>query len=237
MQPKIMLVDDDSTLLKFLAEFLSEQSFQVVTASNGQDALRLAYHEQPSLAVLDVMMPGMDGWELCSRLHEMTDLPIILLTGKTSEADKLRGFRLGVDDYITKPFSFAELAARIQAVLNRVRLRNPVEVNTIPCGDLTIDLAKHEVRLAGKVLELTPTEYHLLEVLARSQGKAVAESDLTREVWGSLHSEETNAVRRYIWLLRQKIEKDPANPQMIVTVRGFGYRLDTGEANSDQEKL
>jgi two-component system KDP operon response regulator KdpE len=237
MHPKILLVDDDSTLLKFLAEFLSEQSYQVITAGNGPEALRLAYHEQPNLAVLDVMMPSMDGWELCTRLHEMTDLPIILLTGKTSEADKLRGFRMGVDDYITKPFSFAELAARIQAVLNRAHLHSPAEVNSIPCGDLTIDLAKHEVRLAGKSLELTPTEYHLLEVLARSQGKAVAESDLTREVWGSLHSEETNAVRRYIWLLRQKIEKDPANPRMIVTVRGFGYRLDTGESGSVQEKL
>jgi two-component system KDP operon response regulator KdpE len=114
-------------------------------------------------------------------------------------------------------------------VLNRARKRNPPEVTTIPCGDLTIDLAKHEARLAGKPLDLTPTEYRLLEVLARSQGKAVAESDLTREVWGNLHTEETNAVRRYIWLLRQKIEKDPGDPQMLVTVRGFGYRLDTGK--------
>lgn len=116
---RILLVDDDKTLLQFLGEYLTGDGFEVLTASNGAEALRAAYQNHPELVVLDVMMPGMDGWEVCARLHEMTGVPVILVTGKTTEADKLRGFKLGADDYLTKPFSFAELSARFQAVLAR----------------------------------------------------------------------------------------------------------------------
>jgi DNA-binding response OmpR family regulator len=223
---KLLLVDDDSTLLRFMSEYLTGHQHSVVTASNGAEALRLTYREQPDLVVLDVMMPGMDGWELTGRLREMSDLPIILVTGKTTEADKLRGFSLGVDDYMTKPFSFAELAARIQAVLNRSRQTHPQESSVIYMGDLVFDPAKRELRRGDKAIMLTPTEYRLLEVLARQQNEAVAETDLIREIWGENQQEETAVVRRYIWLLRQKLERDPAKPSLILTVRGYGYRLE-----------
>lgn len=227
MKLRILAVDDDPTLLKFMEDYLTTEGFDVLLANNGVKALRTAYEEHPDLVVLDVMMPGMDGWEVTRRLRELSDLPIILVTAKSSEEDKLRGFELGVDDYLTKPFSFAELGARIQAVLYRARRAASVEHNVIPLGNLMIDLDRREVRRDNEVIALTPTEFRLMEVLALRQGKAVSESELIAEVWGTERLEDT-AVRRYIWLLRKKIELDPANPNWIVTVRGYGYRLDTG---------
>ena len=226
MGSKILVVDDDKTLLGFLDEFLQGQGFQVAAASNGLEALKLAYQHKPDLAVLDIMMPGMDGWELCARLHELADIPIILLTGKSSEADKLRGFRLGVDDYVTKPFSFAELTARIQAVLSRAEPRSRGSSQVLHCGSLVIDLDARQVRRRSVEILLSPTEYRLLEVLARKPGKAISEADLMHEIWGALHQEETTSVRRYVWLLRKKVEEDPTHPVLIQTVRGYGYRLE-----------
>jgi DNA-binding response OmpR family regulator len=228
MRYKVLVVDDDSTLLRFLGEFLGNQNLEVLTAPNGPIALRTAFNEHPDLVVLDVMMPGMDGWEVTSRLREMSNIPIILLTAKISEADKLRGFRLGVDDYMTKPFSFAELTARIQAVLNRVVPQTNNTRNIILFGDIVLNTDKREAHRDGRPIPLTPTEYRMLEVLAHHQGKAVSEAELMQEVWGSYRQEETTAVRRYVWLLRQKIEADPEHPKLVLTVRGFGYRLGTG---------
>jgi DNA-binding response OmpR family regulator len=229
MSPKILAVDDDPTLLRFLQDFLHEEKYEVLAANNGAEALRLAYREHPDLVVLDVMMPGMDGWEVCARLRELSEVPIILLTAKSSEADKLRGFQLGVDDYITKPFSFAELTARIQAVL--ARTRRPMSENErrlLSFGEFTLDLNKREARRGGAGIALTPTEFRLLEFLVRNLGRAVSEEELSQQVWGTYYQGQRSAVRRYIWMLRQKLEDDPANPRWIRTVHGFGYRLGTG---------
>ncbi len=228
MTYKILLVDDDPTLLRFLSDYLGGESFHVLPANNGPEGLRVAYREHPDLVVLDVMMPVMDGWEVCARLRELSDVPIILLTAKSSEADKLRGFRLGIDDYMTKPFSFAELAARVNAVLTRANRPQPGERDLILIGDIVLDADKREVRRGEEIIALTPTEYRLLEYLGRNQGRAIAEAELIQEVWGNYRQEDTVAVRRYIWLLRQKVEVDPTNPRLILTVRGFGYRLGTG---------
>lgn len=225
---KILVVDDDPTLRRFLQDFLREEKYTVIAAANGNEALRQAYREHPDLVVLDVMMPGMDGWEVTARLREMSDVPIILLTAKSAEADKLRGFSLGVDDYLTKPFSFAELNARIQAVLNRARHKPLTERNVLRIGDLEVDLDRRELRREGQPVALTPTEFRLMEVLARNAGKAVAETELVREVWGAYRQENTTTVRRYIFLLRKKIEPQPDEPRYIVTVRGYGYRLEGG---------
>ncbi|OJX40453.1 MAG: hypothetical protein BGO78_05505 [Chloroflexi bacterium 44-23] len=225
MKHKILLVDDDKTLLSFLSEFLSDK-FEVVTANSGTEALRKAYSEQPRIVVLDVMMPGMDGWEVVARLRELSTIPIILLTGKTAEADKLRGFSLGVDDYVTKPFSFAELSARIAAVLGRAQRRTGTLENVIIVDQLIIDLNRREVRLENDLINLTPTEFRLLEILARRHGKAVSEEELTKKVWGQYRREDSTVLRRYIWSLRNKIEEDPANPRWIVNVRGYGYMLE-----------
>jgi len=223
---KILLIDDDQTLLHLLGEFLRDSEFEVSGAANGPAGLRLAFNDHPDLVLLDVMLPGMDGWEVCARLREMSDTPVIMLTAKTTEADKLRGFRLGVDDYVTKPFSFAELAARIQAVL--ARAAGGAKTGYMVHGGVSLDTEKYQAYFDGKGLDLTPTEYRLLEALARRKGKVATEQELVQEVWGNYRSEDTAMVRRYIMMLRRKIEQDPSNPTRILTVRGFGYRLGTG---------
>lgn len=225
MKPKILLVDDDRILVELLAQYLSE-SFEVVTATDGHEALRKAYSEQPKIVVLDVIMPGMDGWDVIARLRELSTIPIIMLTGKTAEADKLRAFSLGVDDYVIKPCSFAELSARITAVLNRVKRRTGTLDNIIIVDRLIIDLNRREVRLGNELVSLTPTEFRLLEVLARRHGKAVSEEDLTKKIWGEYRTEDSTVLRRYIWSLRNKLETDPSKPAFIINVRGFGYMLE-----------
>ena len=226
MKTKILLVDDDQTLLSLLSQYLRESGFDVLDAPNGGAGLRLAYNERPDLVLLDVMMPGMDGWEVCARLRELSDVPIIMLTAKASEADKLRGFQLGVDDYVTKPFSFAELVARIQAILGRARDERD-ETGYVAHGEIVLDMEKYQASISGRTLDLTPTEFRLLEVLVRRKGKVVSDKDLIGEVWGSYRSDPA-LVRRYILMLRKKIETDPSSPIWLQTVRGFGYRLGTG---------
>jgi DNA-binding response OmpR family regulator len=223
---KILVVDDDETLLRFVSEYMTREGFQLLTADRGTLALRQLYEERPDLIVLDVMMPGMDGWEVCARVRELTDVPVVMLTAKTSEADKLRGFRLGVDDYITKPFSLAELAARIRAVLSRSATQREGEPAVYKVGPLLIDVRRREILRENEPVAVTPTEFRLLSALARRAGQAVSQEDLVTEVWGSLRQESSSALRRYIWFLRQKIEEDPDNPRHLMTVRGFGYRLE-----------
>ena len=222
----LLLVDDDTTLLRFLTEYLEREGYAVRTADRGQAALRQFYEARPDIVVLDVMMPGMDGWEVCARLRELAETPVILLTAKTSEADKLRGFRLGVDDYITKPFSLAELGARIRAVLTRTAGQRSQQASVLQVGALRVDLGRREASLGGQTLELTPTEFRLLACLAARPGQAVAQADLVREAWGGLRQETGSALRRYVWFLRQKIEADPDQPKRLLTVRGYGYRLE-----------
>jgi DNA-binding response OmpR family regulator len=225
MNTKILLIDDDPTLLNLLSQYLRESDFEVFEAPNGPLGLRLAFNEKPDLVLLDVMLPGMDGWEVCARLRELTDLPVIMLTAKTTEQDKLRGFRLGVDDYITKPFSFAELVARMQAVLGRLRGEHK-EDGYLAHGEIILDMDKFQATLSGRMLDLTPKEFRLLEALVRRKGKVASEEDLMREVWGE-YSSDPAIVRRYILMLRKKLEPDPSNPVWIRTARGFGYRLGT----------
>jgi len=223
---KILVVDDDKTLLRFVGDYLGGEGHDVVAADRGTTALKEFYRERPDLVVLDVMMPGMDGWEVCARLRELADTPIILLTAKASEADKLRGFRLGVDDYVTKPFSLAELSARLAAVLARVGRHAEASPALLQIGPLTVDLRKREASLAGDPLVLTATEFRLLSSLARRAGEAISQNDLITEVWGDYRQRGGSALRRYIWFLRQKIEPNPERPVRLVTVRGFGYRLE-----------
>lgn len=224
---RILLIDDDQALLHLLGEFLKDGSYEVLSALSGSTGLRLAYEQRPDLVLLDVMLPGMDGWEVCARLREMSDVPIIMLTAKTTENDKLRGFRLGVDDYVTKPFSFAEVVARIQAVLSRAKASGS-DTGYLVHGEVALDTERYQAYFKGSELDLTPTEYRLLEALVRRGGKVASEPELVQEVWGNHRSEDTALVRRYILMLRKKIEEDSSNPEYILTVRGFGYRLGTG---------
>jgi DNA-binding response OmpR family regulator len=226
MNSKVLLIDDDPTLLELLTQYLEDSGFDVVPAANGPIALKLAYRERPDLVLLDVMLPGMDGWEICARLREMSDMPIIMVTAKSSESDKLRGFRLGVDDYITKPFSFAELVARVQAVLARSSSQDR-ETGYEIYGNIKMDVKKYQAFVDEHAVDLTPTEFRLLQALVRRGGEVVTEKDLVQEVWGTARPEDASLVRRYILMIRRKIEQDPANPSRLLTVRGFGYRLGT----------
>ena len=225
MNSKILLIDQDIPLQTMLAEHLGKL-YRVVTANNGLEAMRKAFSEHPHLVIIDVELPGMDGWEVIARLREISSIPIMILTKKSTETDKLRGFTLGVDDYIIKPFSYAELLARINAVLNRTRRGTGTLENIIIVDNLMIDLNRREVRLDSKLINLTPTEFRLLEILTRRHGKAVSEEDLTRQMWGEYRQEGSTVLRRYVWSLRNKLEEDQANPRWIVTVRGFGYMLE-----------
>jgi len=221
----VLLVDDDNTLLKFLGEFLKNADFKVLTTDKSETALRLLYEERPDIIVMDVMMPGMDGFVLASRVRELSSVPMILLTAKNSESDKLRGFRLGVDDYITKPFSFAELSARISAVLNRARGTSTPQRNVLTFGNVTVDLDRLSVVRDGEAVSLSPTEFKMLRSLVENRGRAISEEELLKTVWGLEEGAERGYVRRYIWFLRQKLERDPTEPELIQTVRGFGYRM------------
>jgi two-component system KDP operon response regulator KdpE len=221
----ILLIDDDVTLLELLAEHVQMAGYRPIVAEDGQRGLRLAAETEPDLVILDVMMPVIDGWEVCKRLRENSSVPIIMLTAKGQEMDKLRGFRLGVDDYVTKPFSFAELVARVGAVLARGG-RAPGAVHQVTRDDLIIDFDQRRVTVADQVVDLSRTEYHLLEVLARHAGRTVPAESLLIEVWGPEYAGEVKHVKHYIWALRKKIEADPGDPRHIITERGFGYRLE-----------
>jgi two-component system KDP operon response regulator KdpE len=223
---RVLVVDDDKTLLRFLKEYLEREGYEVFTADRGLKGLRIFYNERPDLIVLDVMMPGMDGWEACARIRELSGIPIIMLTAKAAESDKLRGFKLGVDDYVTKPFSLEELSARMRAILMRTSDQREGETATYRVGQLMVDMRKREVLLGGETLKCTPTEFRLLAYLAKRAGETVEQKELVAEVWGEYHRGGGSALRRYIWLLRQKIEEDPKNPKRLVTIRGFGYRLE-----------
>lgn len=221
----IVLIDDDPVLLELVANQLQTAGYRAQTASDGITGLQVVAESKPDLVVLDVMMPGMDGWELCRQLRDKSPVPVIMLTAKSEEIDKLRGFRLGVDDYVTKPFSFAELLARIGAVLARAE-RNIGSSHQLICGDLKINFDQRRVSVAERVVELTPTEYRLLEFLARHINRTVPTVTLLREVWGAEYAGEIEHVKHFVWTLRKKIETDPGDPQHLITERGFGYRLE-----------
>lgn len=226
---KILAIDDDATLLNLLRQSLGKAGYEVITATNGLDGLQKMYAERPDLIILDLMMPRMDGWETCRRIREMSQVPVIMLTAKDEEADKLKGFEYGVDDYVTKPFSFAELTARVGAVLHRTRQQPPHhEPAVYRVDDLVIDLENRRVTKDGEVLDLTPTEYRLLATLVENHGRVLSHEQLLTDVWGPEYIDDTGYVKRYIWYLRQKLEDDPSHPKYILTERGFGYRFRKG---------
>lgn len=221
----ILLIDDDPTLHNLLGLYLEQQGFAMLHANNGSEGLRQLYEGRPDVIVLDVMMPRLDGWATLERIREMSSVPVILLTAKDTEADKLRGFRLGSDDYVTKPFSFAELAARIEAVLKRSSSSAESQNELLRVGDLVLDPLRHLVTRGGEHIDLSPTEFKLLALLMRYPGRVFTQEQLVAQVWGDEYSDEIGYIRRYIWHLRRKIEPEPNNPTYIHNERGIGYKL------------
>lgn len=225
MSDMVLVIDDDITLLSLITEYLNKAGCHTITASSGLAGLQAFHEHHFDIVVLDVMMPKMDGWTVCDRLREISKVPIIMLTAKGEERDRLHGFQLGVDDYVIKPFSFAELVARVKAVLAR---SHHVLSDSLPqviiCKNISIDLVERRVTRDGEPVHLTPTEFHLLAVLAEHPGRALSPSTLLTRVWGAEYFDMEN-VKRYIHYLRQKLEDDPENPELILTERGFGYYL------------
>jgi len=226
MTVKILVVEDDSAIASLMRMQLENREYQVQVAKNGAEGLRQAYAWQPDLVVLDIMMPDMDGWTVCERLRELSDVPIVFVTAIGKEADIVRGLEMGADDYLVKPFSPRELLARIEAVLRRgTRGGASIDSRTYENGLLTVNLETREVRLNGQLVDLTPIEFKLLSTLIRNEDKVLTHRFLLSQVWGPAYEEERQYLKLYVWYLRQKVEVDPANPQLILTERGVGYRL------------
>jgi DNA-binding response OmpR family regulator len=231
MAEKILIVEDDRTLIETLEYNLSRQGYAILTATDGVTALELARQEQPDLILLDVMLPRMDGFEVCRILRREMNVPILMLTARTEEVDKVVGLEMGADDYLTKPFSMRELLARVKALLRRVRLireemaseQGSSPPDTLFFGDLIIDLGRHEVQWAGEPIALKPKEFDLLVFLARNRGMALSRDLILERVWGWDYDGGSRTVDVHVRWLREKLEPDPANPERIVTVRGVGY--------------
>ena len=220
----LLIIDDDKGLDQLLSDYLTGQGYSVRAAETGKLGLRAMYERQPDIILLDVTMPEKDGWETLRRIREITNVPVIMLTARSDEADILHGFSLGADDYVTKPFSFAQLSARMHAVLSRSGQDIPAETKLASDG-LEVDMRLKRAWREGQTLALTPTEFKLLVTLMHHAGDVVSPRELVKEVWGAQYANEIGHVRRYIWHLRQKIEPDPENPRYIHNDRGFGYRF------------
>jgi len=228
----ILIVDDEPNLVELVHGYLVHEGYTVVTATDGAGALQLAHSQHPDLVVLDVMLPGIDGIEVCRRLRQFSDAYVIMLTARAEEIDKIVGLSVGADDYLTKPFSPRELVARIKAMLRRPRQQEgtglmPQEPAPIRFGDLLIEEGRHEVRLRGSLVALTPREFALLKVLARHPGRVFTRAQLLEQVWGDAYY-EGHVVDVHVANVRKKLDEDPSSPHFIETVRGAGYRFRSG---------
>ncbi|MDI6857075.1 MAG: response regulator transcription factor [Dehalococcoidia bacterium] len=222
----ILVVDDEPTLAATVKYNLEREGYRAITAADGESALALARDSRPDLIVLDVMLPAMDGFEVCRRLRRDSRVPILMLTAKTEEVDKVVGLEIGADDYVTKPFSMRELLARVRALLRRSEAAPPESGDVLSSGDLTVDLRRREASRAGNALSLKPKELDLLTFFLRNRGRAFTREQLLDQIWGYDFAGGTRTVDVHVNWLRQKIEPVPAKPVRLVTVRGTGYRFD-----------
>lgn len=223
---RVLIVDDDPKLIRLVREVLSAAGYEVLTNSNGGRAIEAVAIEQPDMVLLDIMLKDMDGYQVARRIREFSNVPVIMLTAKVTEADKLTGFNAGADDYITKPFSSKELLARVRAVLNRTHnaVSFPVETQ-LECGDLKIDLARRRVAIGDREIYLTATEYNLLHELALHANQVLSHEQLLTTVWGSEYRDDVDYLRSYVHSLRKKLERDLASPQLIINIQSVGYML------------
>lgn len=222
----ILVVDDEERMARFIRLNLEHDGFQVVEAYRGMQALQQYRDSLPDLVLLDVMMPDIDGFEVLSMLREISNVPVIMLTAKGEEDDRVRGLELGADDYVTKPFSPRELVSRVRAVLRRTDSNSNDSPDVVEVDDhLKLDFSKREIWLDGALIKLRPTEYRLLYHLVKNAGWVLTYDQILSRVWGYEYRDEPHYVRLYINYLRQKIEKDPSNPKYILTERGVGYRF------------
>ena len=222
-QRRILIVDDEPGLRELVRINLEHEGFGVLQAENGAESLTMVREEQPDLVIMDVMMPEMDGWEACKKLREFSQVPVLMLTARVQSQDIVTGLDSGADDYLLKPFNMDELMARVRALLRRVPSPNrPVAAGN---GEITIDKQKREVLVRGEPVDLTPTEYDLLLILAEHAGTVLEHETLLRGVWGQEYTKDNDYLKVYIWHLRRKLELDPRDPKLLLTEWGVGYRL------------
>lgn len=222
---QILVVEDDKKTASLIALYLTREGFKVLSAEDGDQALETALRHQPDFVILDLMLPKLDGVEVCRRLRSRSDVPILMLTAKDEELDRVLGFTLGADDYVSKPFSPRELVARVKAILRRSGPAAPKKETPLSHGDLSLDPEKHRVTLRGEPLPLTLSEYKLLHALMAAPGKVFSREELLNRLYPSGEAVVDRVVDVHIGKLRQKIEKNPAEPKCILTVRGIGYQL------------
>jgi DNA-binding response OmpR family regulator len=225
MAEKILVVDDDDSTVQLISLLLERRGYEVIKANRAEDGLRKAYRTHPDLVLLDIMMPEMDGWEVCRRLRELSDVPIIFLSARTEIRDVVRGLELGADDYIVKPYDSDELIARVRAHLRRSPQPVVSEELVFNGGEFRVNFLNREVRVRSKTVHLTPKEFNLLGVLVRNSGRVITRAELVKEAWGPEYADAIDNLKLYIHYLRQKIEVDPEHPEYILTSRGVGYRF------------
>jgi len=229
MAEKILIIEDDPLQADVVQLLLQQDGFDTVNAVDGAEGLRRMYETQPDLVLLDLMLPQMDGWEVCRRIRELSTVPVIIMTSRRSDEEKIKGLRIGADDYIVKPFNPQELAARVHAVLRRTRLPPPSKnaVMRFVGGALIIDPKSPTIIRDGAPVELTPTEHRILMYLAGNPGRVLSVEEIFTNVWGYETEVNLNNVKWYIWRLRQKLEGENEQPRFIFTERGAGYRFTT----------
>jgi two-component system KDP operon response regulator KdpE len=222
---KILVVDDDPAFIRLVGQVLAKEEYEVLTAGSGEEGLRLLFAHKPSIVLLDVVLPGLNGWQTCSRIRDLSDIPVIMLTAhKKTEEDIVCGLDYGADDYILKPVGSRELVGRVRAVLRRAELPPSRETEvTYSDGSLTVDIAQRKVMLNREWVRLTPIEFRLLALLLQNAGRILTHRQLLEKVWGWEYIDDLDYVRIYIWHLRQKIEPDPTQPKYIITEPGVGY--------------
>lgn len=221
MNARILVVDDDTALAEMIGIVLKSEGFEPDFCATGDGALSAFRESKPDLVLLDLMLPGKDGMEVCREIRRESDVPIIMLTAKSDTVDVVAGLEAGADDYVPKPFKPKELVARVRA---RLRITEPAAPEHLTVGDVTIDVSGHNVTRGGEPISLTPLEFDLLTALARKPWQVFSREQLLEEVWGYQHSADTRLVNVHVQRLRSKIERDPENPEIVVTVRGVGYR-------------
>jgi DNA-binding response OmpR family regulator len=224
MKERILLVEDDIEFINLTRTWLHNAGYEVFTAGDGVEGMRRVFSSRPDIVLLDANIPKMDGWEVCRRIRDMSDIPVLMVTVNGQKSDKLKGFNMGADDYLAKPVDFHELIARIQAILRRTRsTAQDTRSSTFNNGDIEVDWGSRQVWVRGKRVKLSPTEFKIMSCLIKSRGWIVTHEQLLEKAWGPNYVGDKSFVKLYIRYLRQKIEKDPHKPQIIMTERGVGY--------------
>jgi len=225
MPEKILVVDDEVEIVRILRGYLERAGYTVLSAYTGPEAVRMARQEAPTLVVLDLMLPGMDGWDVCRMLRRESDVPIIMLTARVEETDRLIGLELGADDYVVKPFSPREVVARVRAVLRRVQGPRPPEAESLAVGSLRLDATRHTVSMDGRSVDLTPSEFEILRTLMHEPGRVFTRLQLLEAATGEAYEGYERTIDTHIKNMRRKIEPDSASPTYLLTVHGVGYKM------------